>query len=40
MTIIPARDIEALVRTFDGSDWDEMRVVVDGLEVISLEESR
>lgn len=33
MTIIPARDIEALVRTFDGSDWDEMRVVVDGLEL-------
>src|SRR5271156_5182675 len=33
MTIIPARDIEALVRTFDGSDWDEMRVLVDGLEL-------
>lgn len=33
MTIIPARDIEALVRTFDVSDWDEMRVVVDGLEL-------
>jgi acetyl-CoA carboxylase biotin carboxyl carrier protein len=33
MTIIPARDIEALVRTFDGSDWDEMRVVVDGFEL-------
>jgi acetyl-CoA carboxylase biotin carboxyl carrier protein len=33
MTAIPAHDIEALVRSFDDLDWDEMRVVVDGLEL-------
>jgi acetyl-CoA carboxylase biotin carboxyl carrier protein len=33
MTIIPIQDIEALVRSFDDSDWEEMRVVVDGLEL-------
>jgi acetyl-CoA carboxylase biotin carboxyl carrier protein len=33
MTDISVQDIEALVRSFDDSDWDEMRVVVDGLEL-------
>jgi acetyl-CoA carboxylase biotin carboxyl carrier protein len=33
MTDINAGDIEALVRTFDDSNWDELRVVVDGLEI-------
>jgi acetyl-CoA carboxylase biotin carboxyl carrier protein len=33
MTDINASDIEALVRIFDDSDWDELRVVIDGLEV-------
>jgi len=33
MTVIPIQDIEALVRSFDDSDWEEMRVVVDGLEL-------
>jgi acetyl-CoA carboxylase biotin carboxyl carrier protein len=33
MTDINAADIEALVRTFDDSDWDELRVIIDGLEV-------
>ena len=33
MTDIKASDIEALVKTFDDSDWDELRVVIDGLEV-------
>jgi acetyl-CoA carboxylase biotin carboxyl carrier protein len=33
MTDINAQDIEALVRTFDDSNWDEMRVVIDGLEI-------
>jgi len=33
MTEIKASDIEALVRTFDDSDWDELRVVIDGLEL-------
>jgi acetyl-CoA carboxylase biotin carboxyl carrier protein len=33
MNDIKPEDIEALVRTFDESDWDELRVVIDGLEV-------
>jgi acetyl-CoA carboxylase biotin carboxyl carrier protein len=33
MTDMSVEDIEALVRSFDGSDWDEMRVVVDGFEL-------
>jgi acetyl-CoA carboxylase biotin carboxyl carrier protein len=33
MTEIRAEDIEALVQTFESSDWDELRVVVDGLEL-------
>jgi len=33
MTDIKASDIEALVRTFDDSDWDELRVVIDGFEL-------
>jgi len=33
MTDIPSRDIEALIRIFDQSSWDELRVVADGLEI-------
>ncbi len=33
MTDIPARDIEALIKIFDQSNWDELRVVADGLEI-------
>jgi acetyl-CoA carboxylase biotin carboxyl carrier protein len=33
MTDIPAQDIEALVRIFDESSWDELHVVIDGLEI-------
>jgi acetyl-CoA carboxylase biotin carboxyl carrier protein len=33
MTDTNAQDIEALVRTFDDSNWDELRVVIDGLEI-------
>ena len=33
MTDINASDIEALVRIFDDSNWDELRVVIDGLEL-------
>jgi acetyl-CoA carboxylase biotin carboxyl carrier protein len=33
MTDIPAQDIEALVRIFDKSSWDEMHVVINGLEI-------
>ncbi len=33
MTDIPERDIEALIKIFDQSDWEELRVVVDGLEI-------
>ena len=33
MTDISLEDIEALVRSFDSSDWDEMRVVVAGFEL-------
>jgi acetyl-CoA carboxylase biotin carboxyl carrier protein len=33
MSEISARDIEALVRSFDDSGWDELRVVIDGLEL-------
>jgi acetyl-CoA carboxylase biotin carboxyl carrier protein len=33
MTDINAQDIEALVKTFDDSNWDELRVVIDGLEI-------
>jgi acetyl-CoA carboxylase biotin carboxyl carrier protein len=33
MTDIPAQDVEALVRIFDESDWDELRVVVGGTEI-------
>jgi hypothetical protein len=30
MTDIPPQDIEALVRIFDESAWDELRVVIGG----------
>jgi acetyl-CoA carboxylase biotin carboxyl carrier protein len=33
MTDIPPQDVEALVRIFDESDWDELRVVVGGTEI-------
>lgn len=33
MSEVKKEDIEALVRTFDESTWDEMRVVVDGVEI-------
>jgi acetyl-CoA carboxylase biotin carboxyl carrier protein len=33
MTDIPAHDIEALVRIFDASSWDELHVVTDGVEI-------
>ncbi len=33
MTGIPPQDVEALVRIFDESDWDELRVVVGGTEI-------
>lgn len=33
MTDIPPQDVEALVRIFDESDWDELRVVVGGMEI-------
>lgn len=33
MTDVKPQDIEALVRTFDESTWDELRVVVDGVEI-------
>ncbi len=33
MTDIPERDIEALIKIFDQSDWDELRIVADGLEI-------
>lgn len=33
MTDINPSDIEALIRSFDESNWDEARVVVDGLEL-------
>jgi acetyl-CoA carboxylase biotin carboxyl carrier protein len=33
MTDINASDIEALVRIFDDSNWDELRVVIDGLDL-------
>ena len=33
MTDIPARDIEALIKIFDQSNWDELRVVADGIEI-------
>ena len=33
MTDIPPRDIEALVRIFDESDWDELRVAIGGVEI-------
>ena len=39
MTDISAEDIEALVRLFDDSDWDEMRVVVGGFELFLSKDS-
>jgi acetyl-CoA carboxylase biotin carboxyl carrier protein len=33
MTDVPAQDIEALVKIFDESSWDELRVVIEGLEI-------
>ncbi len=33
MTDIPAKDIEALIKIFDQSNWEELRVVADGLEI-------
>lgn len=33
MTEVSAQDVEALVRTFDASTWDELRVVVEGVEI-------
>jgi acetyl-CoA carboxylase biotin carboxyl carrier protein len=33
MTDVKPQDIEALVRTFDESNWDELRVVIDGAEI-------
>jgi acetyl-CoA carboxylase biotin carboxyl carrier protein len=33
MTDIPPRDVEALVRIFDESDWDELRVAIGGTEI-------
>jgi acetyl-CoA carboxylase biotin carboxyl carrier protein len=33
MSDIPPRDVEALVRIFDESDWDELRVVIGGSEI-------
>jgi acetyl-CoA carboxylase biotin carboxyl carrier protein len=33
MTDIPPQDIEALVRIFDESAWDELRVVIGGFEI-------
>ena len=33
MTEIKPRDIEALLETFESSDWSEMKVKVDGLEL-------
>ena len=33
MTDIPAHDIEALVRIFDDSSWDELRLLIDGVEI-------
>ena len=39
MTDISAEDIEALVRSFDDSDWDEMRVVVGGFELFLSKDS-
>ncbi len=33
MTDVKPQDIEALIRTFDDSDWSELRVVIDGLEI-------
>jgi acetyl-CoA carboxylase biotin carboxyl carrier protein len=39
MTDISAEDIEALVRSFDDSDWDEMRVVVGAFELFLSKDS-
>ncbi len=33
MTDINAQDIEAIVTRFDESNWDELRVVIDGFEI-------
>jgi acetyl-CoA carboxylase biotin carboxyl carrier protein len=33
MTAITPRDVEALVETFEASDWNEMRLTIDGLEL-------
>ena len=33
MTDIPPQDVEALVRIFDESDWDELRVVIGSSEL-------
>jgi acetyl-CoA carboxylase biotin carboxyl carrier protein len=33
MTDIPPQDVEALVRIFDESAWDELRVVIGGFEI-------
>jgi acetyl-CoA carboxylase biotin carboxyl carrier protein len=33
MTDIPPQDVEAIVRIFDESDWDELRVVIGGSEI-------
>jgi acetyl-CoA carboxylase biotin carboxyl carrier protein len=33
MTDIPPQDVEALVRIFDESEWDELRVVIGGSEI-------
>lgn len=33
MTDVKSQDIEALIRTFDDSDWDELSVKIDGLEI-------
>src|ERR1700730_2322843 len=33
MTSVKAEDIETLVQVFDESDWEELRVVLDGLEI-------
>jgi acetyl-CoA carboxylase biotin carboxyl carrier protein len=39
MTDISAEDIEALVRSFDDSNWDEMRVVVGAFELFLSKDS-
>ncbi len=33
MTDVKAQDIEAFVRTFDELDWQNLHVVIDGLEI-------